>query len=289
MLLPLNTLINERYIPTRYITSGGMAEIYEARDTYCRKKVALKVIKEELSDDLFELDRFKNEARFVAMFSHNHIIKIFNVGKYKQNFFISYEFLDGKTLKDFLDERGKLSPTEAINYMLQILDATKHIHNRDVIHNDLKPDNISMFYDGNIKILDFGIATHIGEEIDQKANASIAYAAPEVLRNKQFSVQSDIYSLGIILFEFLTGRNPYSRNSTEEEIKAHIYDEIPSISQYINIKEHNDFDFIIKKATNRDLTKRYKKDEEIINDLQKIKNGEPVKKLTLFERLFKRK
>lgn len=289
MLLPLNTLINERYIATRYITSGGMAEIYEARDTYCRKKVALKVIKEELCDDLFELDRFKNEARFVAMFSHNHIIKIFNVGKYKQNFFISYEYLEGKTLKDFLDERGRFSVNETINYMLQILDATKHIHERGVIHNDLKPENMTMFYDGNIKILDFGIATHIGEEIDQKANASINYAAPEVLKNKQYSVQSDIYSLGTILFEFLTGRTPFMKENTEEEIKAHIYEEIPSILQFINIKEHNDFDFIIKKATNKDLSKRYKNDQEIIDDLLKIKNGDSLKKPTLFERIFLRR
>lgn len=289
MLLPLHTLINERYIPTRYITSGGMAEIYEARDTYCRKKVALKVIKEELCDDLFELDRFKNEARYVANFDHNHIIKIYNVGKYKQNFFISYEFLDGKTLKDFLDERGQLTSIEAINYMLQILDATKHIHDRGVIHNDLKPDNMSIFYDGNIKILDFGIATHIDEEMDQKANASIAYAAPEVLKNRKYSIQSDIYSLGIILYELLTCRNPFSRDNAEEEIKAHLYEEMPSISKYTDIKESSDFDFVIKRATDRDLSKRYKNDDELIRDLLKIKNGEQLKKPSIFERIFFRR
>ena len=289
MLLPLHTLINERYIPTRYITSGGMAEIYEARDTYCRKKVALKVIKEELCDDLFELDRFKNEARYVANFDHNHIIKIYNVGKYKQNFFISYEFLDGKTLKDFLDERGQLTSIEAINYMLQILEATKHIHDRGVIHNDLKPDNMTIFYDGNIKILDFGIATHIDEEMDQKANASIAYAAPEVLKNRKYSIQSDIYSLGIILYELLTCRNPFSRDNTEEEIKAHLYEEMPSISKYTDIKESSDFDLIIKRATDRDLSKRYKNDDELIRDLLKIKNGEQLKKPSIFERIFFRR
>ena len=100
MLLQLNSVINGRYIPTRFIASGGMAEVYEASDRYCLKKVALKVIKEELQDDIFEIDRFKNEARFVSMFSHNHIIKIYNVGKYNGNFFIAYELLDCKTVKE---------------------------------------------------------------------------------------------------------------------------------------------------------------------------------------------
>ena len=109
-----------------------------------------------------------------------------------------YELLTGKTLKEKLDERGYYSPEEAIEYMLQILDATKHIHDRGILHNDLKPDNMFLFYDGNIKLLDFGIATHIGEKPEDKANATIYYAAPEVLRSKEYSIRSDLYSLGII-------------------------------------------------------------------------------------------
>ncbi|MCR4912096.1 MAG: serine/threonine protein kinase [Bacilli bacterium] len=288
MILPLHTLIYNRYIPTRYIASGGMAEIYEANDTYSHKPVAIKVIKEEYKDDLFELDRFKNEARYVSMFSHPHIINIFNVGKYNDNFFIVYELLSGKTLKECLDERGHLSVEEAINFMLQILDATKHIHERGVVHNDLKPDNMFLFYDGNIKLLDFGIATHIGERDLEKANASILYASPEVLRNKDYSVKSDLYSLGIILYELLSGRTPYMKDNTEEEIKAHIYEEVPSLNKYIHLKNGKDFDYIIKKCTNHDLTKRYRNDQEMINDLKKIKEGEPLKKKSIFERLFEK-
>ena len=286
MILPLHTLIYSRYIPTRYIASGGMAEIYEANDTYSHKAVAIKVIKEEYKDDLFELDRFQNEARYVSMFSHPHIINIFNIGKYKDNFFIVYELLSGKTLKECLDERGHLSSEEAINYMLQILDATNHIHERGVIHNDLKPDNMFLFYDGNIKLLDFGIATHIGERDLEKANASILYASPEVLRNKEYSVKSDIYSLGIILYELLSGKTPYMKDNTEEEIRAHIYEEIPSLNKYIHLKNGKDFDIVIKKATNRDLNKRYKNDLEMINDLTKIKDGISLKKKSIFERIF---
>ena len=286
MIIPLHTLIYSRYIPTRFIGMGGMAEIYEANDTYCHKTVAIKVIKEEYKDDLFEIDRFKNEARYVAMFSHPHIINIYNVGKYNGNFFIVYELLSGKTLKDILDERGFLSSEEAINYMLQILDATKHIHERGIIHNDLKPDNMFLFYDGNIKLLDFGIATHVDEKITEKANASINYAAPEVLRNKEYSIQSDVYSLGTILFELLTGKTPYMKENTEEEIKAHIYEDIPSINRMKSVKEHHDFDVIINRATNRDLNKRYKNDQQMIDDLMKIKDGKHLEKPSLFKRIF---
>lgn len=286
MLLPLQSLVYSRYIPTRYITSGGMAEIYEANDTYTRKVVVLKVIKEELCDDLFEMDRFKNEARFVAMFDFSHIIKILNVGKYKDSFFIVYERLTGKTLKDVLDSRGHLSPEEAIDYMLQILTGTAHIHERGVIHNDLKPENMHRLYDGNIKLLDFGIAMHVDDEVEAKANATINYAAPEVLRYHQYSIQSDLYSLGIILFELLTGYLPYDKETTEEDIKAHIYEDVPSIANYIAIDNYADFDYVIKKACNRDITKRYKTDNEMKEDLLKIKNHESLKKPTLFERIF---
>ena len=274
-----------------YIQSGTNADSityyeYELDGTsyFCKAAIDEDVIL--YKDDLFELDRFQNEARYVSMFSHPHIINIFNIGKYKDNFFIVYELLSGKTLKECLDERGHLSSEEAINYMLQILDATNHIHERGVIHNDLKPDNMFLFYDGNIKLLDFGIATHIGERDLEKANASILYASPEVLRSKEYSIKSDIYSLGIILYELLSGRTPYMKDNTEEEIRAHIYEEIPSLNKYIHLKNGKDFDIVIKRATNRDLNKRYKNDLEMINDLTKIKDGASLKKKSIFERIF---
>lgn len=288
MILPINTLIDSRFVINRFLASGGMAEIYEAFDTYTQKAVALKVIKADLQDNDLELERFENEARYTAMFSHPHIIKIFNVGTYQKYFFISYELMKGRTVKSFLDERGFLSEKEAIDYLLQVLEATKHIHERGIIHNDIKPENLFLFYDGNIKLLDFGIATHIDDEIDKTINASVIYTAPEVLRYKHLSIQSDIYSLGTVLFEFLTGKTPYMRKNTKDEINAHLYENIPSISKYLNVKNYKSFDYVIARATNRNLDKRYKNDQEMIDDLLKIKNEGSVKRKNIFERLFKK-
>lgn len=289
MILPIDKLVDNRFIPTKFIASGGMAEIYEAHDTYCHKAVAIKVIKEQFKDSVFELERFKNEARYASMFSHPHIIKIFNIGKYLDNFFISLELMRGRTLKDMLDERGYLSLGDSLNYILQLLSATKHIHERKVLHNDIKPENVFIFLDGNLKLIDFGIATHIGEEWD-KVNASILYTAPEVLRNGFYSVQSDIYATGVLLFELLTGKNPFDKNlKLDAAIEYRLNATVPSIKGQVHFAEFvDDVDYVIQKATNKVINNRYKNDDEFIADLSKIKNGEHIVKKNIFQRIFKK-
>ena len=288
MILPINKLVDSRYVPTRFLASGGMAEIYEANDTYRHKPVAIKIIKEQFNDSIFELERFQNEARYASMFSHPHIVKIYNVGEYQKNFFIVLELMRGRTLKDYLDERGYLSLDDAINITLQLLDATKHIHERKILHNDIKPENLFLFLDGNIKLIDFGIASHFDEEVD-KVNASILYTAPEVLRSGRYSVQSDIYATGVLLFELLTGKNPFDKNAkTEEVINYRLTADVPSLKGYVHFSDRlKEIDHVIQKATNRVLNSRYKNDDEIINDLLEIKNGDKTpKKVGFFQRVF---
>lgn len=287
MIFSPNTLINSRYIIDHFLDSGGMAEIYEAYDTYTKKAVALKVIKKERLDDFEDVERFQNEARYTAMFSHPNIIKIFNVGEYKKSFFISYELMEGKTIKQYLDERGHLDEIEALGILLQVLDATNHIHERGIIHNDIKPDNLFLFHDGNVKLLDFGIAKHIDDEKPDRINATVIYSSPEVLRSADFSIQSDIYSLGVILFELLTGKTPYMKKNTKEEIRAHLYENIPSISKYVSTSNNAGFDNIINKATNRNLELRYKSDKEFINDLLILKEGQK-QKTSFLKKIFKK-
>ena len=289
MILPINKLVDNRFIPTKFIASGGMAEIYEANDTYCHKAVALKVIKEQYKDNIFDMERFKNEARYASMFSHPHIIKIFNIGKYLDNFFISFELMKGRTLKDMLDERGYLSLGDSINYLLQLLSATKYIHERKVLHNDIKPENVFIFSDGNLKLIDFGIATHIGDEWD-KVNASILYTAPEVLRSGLYSVQSDIYATGVLLFELLTGKNPFDKNlKSEAAIEYRLTANVPSIRGNVHFTDFvDDIDYVIQKATNRVINGRYKKDDELIADLTKIKEGQHLVKKSFFQRIFRK-
>ena len=279
MSLPLQQLIDSRYIAIKKLASGGVCDIYEASDRYTKKSVALKILKEEFKDDFAQIDRLENEARYASMFSYPHIIKIYNVGTYNKQMFISYELMKGKTLKDILDSRGKLSHEEVISTMKQIALAVSHIHSRGILHNDLKPDNLFKFSDGNIKLLDFGIASHIGDRNDFTAMASVKYAAPEVLQNKKYSVQSDIYSMGIILYELVTGRTPFEYPRAEDIIAAHINKKMP----YTNTS----FDNVIFKATDSNLMKRYQKVSDLMEDLDIV--AEKInKKKGFFKRLFKR-
>ena len=279
MSLPLNQVIDGRYVAVRLLGSGGVAYIYEASDRYTRKSVALKINKEQFKDDIEQKERLENEARFAAMFSHPHICHINNVGEYNGQMFISYELMKGQTLKDIIDRRGKFPKEEIVEMMRQILSATEHIHSRGVIHNDIKPDNLFKFSDGNIKLLDFGIAVHVGEKPSDKVLATVKYAAPEVLTNKQYSVQSDIYSLGILLYEFVTGSTPFEYGKSEKIIAAHINEKVPSTGTC--------FDEIIEKATDKNLLKRYKKDGDLLADLNKIEE-KLTKKKGFFARIFKR-
>lgn len=287
MAFELDKIVLSRYIISKHLASGGMADIYEAKDIIYDKPVALKILKEKSLNNDYELEQFKNEARFTAMFNHPHIMKIYNVGSFDNIPFVSYELLKGKTLKEVLDNRSKLSSDEALDYMSQILDAIIHMHERKVLHNDLKPDNILLLSDGNIKLCDLGIASHFNEKIDKEVMGTVSYLAPEVLQARKYTEQSDIYSLGIIFFELLTGKLPFYGNNSKEILEAHVKENVPSISKYVSINNYQDFDFVIEKALSRSLTSRYKSAIEFNDDIQKLRKGISVKKKSFFTRLFK--
>ena len=287
MVLPLNTLIDSRYILSRYLASGGMADIYEAQDVFLNKPVALKFIKDKYLESNDSIEQFKNEARYTSIFNHPNIMKIYNVGEIDNHPYVSYELLKGKTLKEVLDNRGKLSLDEVIDYMLQILSGSEEIHNHGILHNDFKPDNLCLLFDGSVKIVDFGAATHILNKSEKQILGTANYLAPEVITNKKYSVQSDIYSLGIIFYELLTGELPFVGANSEEIIAAHQKADIVYLDNTSNIKNINDLNYVINKAIARNLTIRYKNDREFINDINKIRHKEEIKKDRAFRRIFK--
>jgi len=258
-----------------------MAEIYEANDTFYHRPVSIKIMK-DTSLTKEDVNRFKNEINFASALNNDHIYKIYNVGDYENRPFMVYEAFKGKTLKDALDERGHFTSEESINFLLQICDGVKTIHSHEITHNDLKPDNIMILHDNALKIVDFGIATHIYDNEVKTLLASAQYVAPEVIISKKYTKQSDIYSLGIILFEFLTGKTPYLRANTKEEIHAHLYENIPSLNMYGDFPNMESLDLIIKKATNKKINERYSTVSEMIQDLNHVKNGEKIKKKSLF-------
>ena len=286
MVPELNKLILSRYIISRHLASGGMADVYLAKDVVTDKNVALKFLKDKSLNNDFEYEQFKNEARFLGTFNHPHIMKIYNVGTYNGTPFTSFELLKGKTLKEVLDNRSKLSYDEAVDYMLQILDAVNNMHEKEVLHNDLKPDNIFVLSDGNIKICDFGIATHAFERESKDLHGTIKYLAPEVLQSRKYSYQSDIYSLGVVLYEFLTGRVPFDKDDPKELVELYLASPIPSIKKYISLSNADDLDYVINKACNKNLTLRYKSVKEFIADMKSIKKREKLKKGSFFGKLF---
>lgn len=287
MVLPFGKLICNRYIVNRLIGQGGMAEIYSAMDTFFHKPVAIKALKNSNLKNV-EVESFKNEIRIASIFNNSHIEKIYNVGEYENNPFLVYELINGRIVKEVLDERGSFSNEETINYILQLLDGVREIHSHNILHNDLKPDNLMLSIDGAIKIVDFGIASHSDEGKFENLIGSAYYLDPEVVIKKEFTVQSDIYSLGIILFEFLTGKTPFMKSTTDEEIKAHMSENIPSINSYGNNKLGSEFDEVISRATNRNLKKRYNDVEEFIKDINSIKNGTFVVKNNIFGEIRKK-
>ena len=231
MTLELNKLIDSRYILFRHVASGGMADIYEAQDVIFNKPVALKFLKEKYLEDPDSVEQFKNESRFVSIFNHPNILHIYNVGQYGGRLYVSYELLKGKTLKDNLDNRGKISIDEALDYLSQILLGVKEMHELGILHNDLKPDNLYLLHDGTIRIVDLGAASHISSKIEKHILGTINYLAPEVVTSRKYSIQSDIYSLGIILYEFLTGEVPFSYENSKDIVKVHNKDEIVKVKE----------------------------------------------------------
>lgn len=285
MVPELNKLILSRYIISRHLASGGMADVYLARDVVLNKEVALKFIKDKSFNNDFEYEQFKNEARVLGTFNHPHIMKIYNVGEYNGVPFTSFELLKGKTLKEVLDNRGKLSFDEAIDYILQILDAVNNMHEKEVLHNDLKPDNMIVLIDGNIKIFDFGIATHAFDRESKELHGTIKYLAPEVLQYRKYSYQSDIYSLGVVLYEFLTGHVPFDEDDPKTLIEKYLASPFPSIKKYISLSNANDLDYVISKACDKNLAVRYKSVKEFASDVRCIKNKEKLKKGSFLSRL----
>ena len=287
MPLTINQMIDSRYILYRYVASGGMADIYEANDRILNKAVALKFLKEKSVDDSAAIEQFKNEARFTSIFSHMNIMKIFNYGEFEGRPYISYELLKGRSIKEILDIRGSLSYDECLDYMLQILDGMNEVHSRGILHNDLKPDNMVLLSDGTIRICDFGIASHASSKEEVKIQGTANYLAPEVILNKKRSVQSDIYSCGIIFYEMLTGELPFYGANSNEVLKKHATAGEVTVSDKMFNSYNRDIDYIINKAINRSLGNRYRTDKEFIADLNKLKAREPITKPGLFGRKYK--
>ena len=268
----IGEVINSRYDIKMLIGDGGMANVYLAYDRILRKNVAIKMLRYELSKDESFIKRFNREAMQVTKLEHPNVVASHAIGEYKGQPFIVMEYVKGKTLKDFLREHGKITAEEAVHIMIQICQGVDQAHHQGIIHRDLKSQNIMIDEALNVKIADFGIALSSNEADMTQTNTimgSVHYLAPELARGNLATPVSDIYSLGILLYELLTGIVPFKGEGAVNIALQHMESPIPSVLEVDESIPEN-FDYIIKKATAKKPMLRYPDVLEMIEDLRVV-------------------
>lgn len=269
-------MINERYEIIKSIGEGGMANVYLANDTFLDRKVAVKILRGDLSTDEKFIRRFQREAYAASALSHPNIVEMYDVGEDKGTYFIVMEYIEGRTLKQLLKKRGSLTAPEVVDIMLQLTDGIAHAHDMYIIHRDLKPQNIMISDDGKIKITDFGIAMAMNSTQVTQTNSvmgSVHYLPPEQASGKGSTIKSDIYSMGIMLFELLTGKLPFKGENAVEIALKHMKDDIPSVRK-LNPNIPQSLENIVLKSTAKNPKNRYDDVREMYNDLKVCLNDE---------------
>ena len=262
--------INDRYQIEKLIGEGGMANVYLAQDKILDRKVAVKVLRGDLADDEKFVRRFQREALAASSLSHPNIVEIYDVGEDEGNFYIVMEYIEGKTLKQLIKKRGVLSLSETMDIMLQLLDALAQAHDSYIIHRDIKPQNIMIKDSGLVKITDFGIAVAINSAQLTQTNSvmgSVHYLPPEQAGGKGSTIRSDIYSLGILMFEMLTGKVPFKGDSAVEIALKHIKEPLPS-PKALNPVIPQSVENIILKAAAKNPKNRYRDAREMKEDIK---------------------
>ena len=262
--------INDRYQVIRSIGEGGMANVYLAYDTILDRNVAVKVLRGDLATDEKFVRRFQREAMSASALSHPNIVEMYDVGEDDGNYFIVMEYIDGKTLKNLIKKRGALTVVEVVDIMLQLTSAISCAHDSYIIHRDIKPQNVMILDDGRVKITDFGIAiASNASELTQTNSVmgSVHYLPPEQANGAGATAKSDIYSLGILMFELLTGKLPSKGENAVEIALKQMKEQIPSVCA-INPEIPQSIENVILKACAKNPKNRYANVKDMYNDIK---------------------
>lgn len=267
-MLKEGVILGERYEIINRIGSGGMADVYKAMDEKLNRMVAVKVLKPEFREDKTFIAKFRTEAQAAAGLSHPNVVNVFDVGEDRGVYYIVMELVEGITLKDYINRKGKLSVKEATSIAIQVSMGLEAAHNRGIVHRDVKPQNIIISTDGKVKLSDFGIAKATSSNtISSNVMGSVHYSSPEQVRGGYSDYKSDIYSLGITLYEMVTGRVPFDGDTTVAIAIKHLQEEIEAPSKYTPNLPFS-LEQIILKCTQKSPDRRYKNMAELIDDLK---------------------
>ena len=271
MSVKIGDKINDRYRIVSRIAQGGMAEVYEAFDSKEKRQCAIKFILEDLLKDEENVLRFSHEANVMMKLHHPNICEVYETGIYKNRPYIIFEFIKGQTLGEKLKLGSKITYIEACEIMIQMCEVLTYIHNRSIIHRDIKPDNIYYSYDGTVKLSDFGIALDLTNKtpMDLTLVGSVHYLAPEICQCLEVTKQSDIYSLGITFYELVTKKLPYVNDDPVEVAVSQVKDRLPKPSD-IAKDLPKPIEKIIYKATMKHLVNRYQTAGEMHQDLLNV-------------------
>src|SRR5918998_1095649 len=277
----LNPLFHGRYRIVRKLGSGGMANVYLAEDEELGRRVAIKILNDRHANDESFVERFRREAKHAAGLSHPNIVSIYDRGEAEGTYYIAMEFLDGKSLKELIVSRGPAPVNVAIDYARKILDALRFSHRNGIVHRDIKPHNVIVDAEGRVKVTDFGIAragtsqmTEVGSII-----GTAQYLSPEQAKGAPVDQTSDLYSVGIVLYELLTGKVPFSGDSPVEIAMKHI-SAIPEPPSTLRPEVPDDLDKVVLRALGKTPPERYPSAEEMDKDLQRVADGVAVSRET---------
>lgn len=262
-------MIANRYVLVQLIGEGGMASVYLAVDTILKREVAIKILRGELAKDPVALLRFQREANATTKLSHPNIVEVYDVGEDHERNYIVMEYVKGRSLKELIQKRGALPKEEAVNIMKQLVSAIALAHQNGIIHRDIKSQNVLIKDDGTVKLSDFGIATAADAvQLTQTdvVIGSVHYLAPELARGESATQQSDIYSLGIVFYEMVTGDVPHHGDAPVQVALKHMREEIPSVKEF-NPALPQSIENIITKSTVKNKNYRYHTAEEMYDDL----------------------
>ncbi len=268
-MIILGMLIGDRYEILDKIGTGGMSDVYKAKDHKLNRLVAVKVLKQEFNENTNFVSKFRVEAQAAAGLMHSNIVNVYDVGEEDGIYYIVMELVEGITLKNYIEKKSRLSIKEAISIAIQVSMGIEAAHNNHIIHRDIKPQNIMISKDGKVKVTDFGIAkAATSNTITSNVMGSVHYTSPEQARGGFSDEKSDIYSLGCTLFEMLTGHVPFDGETTVAIAIKHIQDEMPSAREYVS-EIPVSVEKIIYKCTQKSPDRRYQSMAELIVDLKK--------------------